>query len=254
MKHLEILDQHLKKHPEDALEFLPLLRGEMDPVLLYKLGLDYNTWSADCIYCESKDIVFDVICWENICQQCGTVQSFVETSFGYADKENFNIIKPSIYSQVEYMKLILSELQCGKNQLDYTIIENIKSFVKLPITYEKVRKSLRQLGYKQIYLKIPSILHALDPEKFPCLVLQSCQMNTIVREFCKNIEAFQQLDEEKRMKRKNILNYHFMIHKISIQLGYDFICNHLHLPKCKKTILLHEAIWTNMQEYIYKNI
>ena len=250
LDYLQILDKHIKENPQDALKYLPLLRGEVDEPLLYELGikLDISPIINECC----GEIVFDETNWEYICKGCAIVQNYVKSSISYSDRLNMNFTKQSEYSQIEYIKLILHELQCNKNEMEDSVIQEIYIHIKKKVNYENVRKSLRKLGYKQIYLKIPSILNKLDPINYPPLLLKSSDFHHIIRMFKKYSNIFRQLTPEKRMNRKNILNYHFMIWKITDEMGLTSVKKHLHVPKCKKTLMNHEKIWKEMQNFMYK--
>lgn len=201
----------------------------------------------NCIDCSSKDLVHDSIYDETICTVCGTVQHYNQAHpihTGYLP-DTYSKIKSTQYKEVVYLKLRLTELQCGVLKISPEMIGKLKDHFKTrPLTIYTLRKALNYFGYKQLYLRIPIILYTLDPEKYPPMKLSSRQVSKIVNLFKHYLSRWQELPTSKKCGRKNFLNYQFVLKKIFIKLNLEECIKFLNLPRGKKTLKQHEYIWS----------
>ena len=201
----------------------------------------------NCIDCYSNSLEYDYICDETICSSCGIVQHYNQAlpiHTGYLP-DTFSKIKSTQYKEIVYLKLRLTELQCGVLKVSSCMIEELKEYFEArPLNVYTLRKALNFLGYKQLYLRIPIILYTLDPDRYPPMRLTSRQVSKIVNLFRRYLAKWQSLPFSKKCGRKNFLNYQFVLEKIFNQLDLQHCIKFLNLPRGKKTLKQHEYIWS----------
>lgn len=226
------------------LELTNLILSEYKLLKTKEISVDLEIPSRPRLICDcgSKEFVYDSTFDETICSNCALVTSFQKRTYSGYLPDTFSKIKKTQYCQVEYVKLRLTELQCGILKLDKKMIEELKYALRhKEINIHNVRKSLRILGYKQMYLRIPIILNTLDPKKYPPLKLTARDVNKIVGHFKNYIDKWNKLKDKRG--RKNLLNYQFVLKKIFEKLGMQDKTHFLNIPKGKKTLEQHEEIW-----------
>lgn len=239
-----------EQDPEVLLKYIALIRGEYDEQLLMELG--YPAEPLDprliCISCGSTDaFVFDERYFETICETCGVVQNGSEyevDKVGYMDYKNLNIIRKSEYKHIDHLENILYEFQCKRGVIDTNMLQQIQQRIEGPITFLRVRKVLRGLGYRQHYLWIPTILQNLAPDQFKPLLITQMQMNRIKRVFKQYLFSFTELKRQGVIQRNNVLNYHFTIKMICRMVDIPEMEHYLSPPKGIKTIENHMYIWS----------
>jgi hypothetical protein len=241
------------------LRYMPLIRGEYVIELLNELGYieslsldETNKNTETCVNCKSYgQLLFDNKQADLICSQCGCIKNEMDVHIGYNDYKNLNIIRKSIYKPLDHLTLILDEFCCKRTQMDDELLKNIVDYIqkkKEKMTIKTVRKSLRKLGFKQHYLMLPTIMENLNPNMYKPCVLSGGDRIRIEAMFKKYIIQFEESRVVLRIKRKNLLNYHFVIYKIVQILNIDSnIIQYLNLPKGGKTLREHETIWNQLQ-------
>ena len=193
--------------------------------------------------CGNDKFDYDKLADDKICIVCGVVQNFTSANIGFIQYKQINKIEPSIYKPIAHLKLILEEMSCKRVSVDDDMIYKIKNKLNgKKVTYKNVKKLLRKLGYTQHYLQMPCILNTLEPKNFPFLKMSSNQIRKIERLFKMFVETYFSLSLKERQNRKNIINYHYIIKKICIKLGYDHVLTFLHPPN-KGTTKKLEEIW-----------
>lgn len=240
------------------LKYMPLFRGEDRPDLLESLGIiqDYSEGVTDTIVetsgCYHTNLVDDDRLADTICTDCGVVMNgYEKTNIGYNEYKNFNFIKPSIYKPVDHLILILTEFQCARVDICKDMIEDVKyKLGEQASEIKQVRKVLRKLGYKQHYLLLPSIMNAIDPGKFKPVRLTSREVRLITTKFSEYLCQFEALRKSGESKRKNLLNYHYVIKRICqfIKLpNLKEMSIYFHLPSGVKTMEEHDRMWNMIQ-------
>ena len=237
--------------PEQLLEFMPLLKGQYDEILLRRLGYIPNI--IDQVYpdvypvttpCGHGMMIHDDCQSDNICSECGIILAKTEYTIGYNDRKNYQLTRASIYNPIDHFQVILEEMQCKRCDIEYTMLDEIRHAIgNKPITYYNVRRVLRKLDYRQHYLWIPTILQNLEPSLYQPLQLTSVQTNHLRRRFQEYLIAFHELTPRERNYRKNILNYHFVLSELAKQLGYLHILPYIQELRGQKTIDNHNQIW-----------
>ena len=203
-------------------------------------------FSFKCLECMEggNSLLYDNSMDETTCICCGLVQTFNHVGFvginEYLPDTSVKITK-SIYKQKDYLKRKLAELSCARITIDEQMLEDIKlELGNITPSSASVKKVLFDLGHKQKYLQIPTILNILNPKEYPPLVISCKQKRCIKRMFTAYTNTFYFL---KNKNRKNLLNYHYVLTQIFILLNIKVGKHHFNMPKGKKTLSTHDIIW-----------
>jgi len=209
----------------------------------------FNFKCKDC-HQDARYLVYDSKSDETSCQSCGFVQPFNHTCFiGYNEYLPDTSVKitTSIYKQRDYLDRKLDELSCARITVSDEIINQVVLELNgTKVTFTKVKQILFKMGHKQKYLQIPTILYTLDPINFPPIKLTCHQRNKVVNMFLGYISVFDQIN---RGRRKNLLNYHFVLQKIFQFFKLKIYPHHFNLPKGMKTLENHEEIWKDICKF-----
>lgn len=210
---------------QDKLEFL-----HPERVFRNETPIQYN----ECEVCADNTVFYDPALDQYTCHTCGFCQEKSRSTLLRYIPES------SVYKHSVHFHQILHEMQCLRESIPNNIINDIKDGLEPPYTYERIKKSLRRLGYHQHYSMVYSLQQILDPT-FKPLHLTPQQEETMQGLF------FQYVSLGPIGGRKNRLNYHFVIGKIATMCGYyDFIAPYLHPPKGKKAVDASEEIWAQV--------
>lgn len=202
-----------------------------------------------CVECTSSEnnLVYDNRMDETMCRNCGVVQPFNFTFFRGNNEflpDTSNKVLKSIYKQKEYLVRKLDELECYRVVVKEDLMDQIIIQARdKEITFTLIKKILTSIGHKQKYLQIPTILNTLDPIKYPPVVLSCHERIAVIEMFQKYIETFNIVNEN---KRKNLLNYHFVLKKIFQYNNLKISIHFFNVPKGKNTIDMHEEIWAKI--------
>lgn len=211
----------------DTPEHIKLAFLHPDKVFENEASIQYN----ECEACSEDTVFYDPTLDQYTCHNCGYCQEKSRTPLIRYIPES------SVYKHSVHFHQLLHEMQCLRESIPHNIINDIKDGVEPPYTYDRIKKSLRKLGYHQHYSMVYSLQQILDPD-FKPLHLTPLQEETMQGYF------FQYIALGPVGGRKNRLNYHFMIGKIAKLCGYyDFIAPYLHPPKGKKALDASEDIW-----------
>jgi hypothetical protein len=183
-----------------------------------------------CEWCGQETVFYETVTDTYLCNECGFCQNTIR------EKPLRYVPESCIYKHHVHLHQILHEMQCLRNKVSSKMVDDIRHFLKKDFTYERIKKSLRKLGYKQHYSMVYSIQHALDPE-FKPLKLSHDQEEVLQGLFHQYI-ALGPIGG-----KKNRLNYHFVLMKLAKMCKYDFILPYLHPPKGKKSVEQSERIW-----------
>jgi hypothetical protein len=183
-----------------------------------------------CEFCGEDGVFHEPHIDQYVCNECGSCQPTTRTVFKTFVPES------SIYKHSVHLHQILHEMQCLRESIPQNLIADVRDFLGANFTYERIKKSLRKLGYNQHYSMVYSIQRELDPT-FKPLKLSFKQEEQLQGLF------FQYISLGKVGGRKNRLNYHFVLGKLADMLEYKFIHPFLHPPKGKKSREESEVIW-----------
>lgn len=208
--------------------------------------------SFKCIECNSthNNLVYDNRMDETTCRNCGLVQPFNHSCFRgmneYLPDTSIKVEK-SVYKQKDYLHRKLDELSCARINIDDLLMEQIRNELKNEKANVKIlKKILFRLGHKQKYLQIPTILYTLYPQEYPPINIDCHQRYRITNMFLKYIETFYIVNNG---KRKNLLNYNYVLQKIFKYLKLKIYNHYFNIPKGKKTIHTHDLIWGEICKY-----
>lgn len=200
----------------------------------------------DC-HGDGNYLVYDSRADETSCRSCGFVQPFNHTCFtGYNEylPDTSVRISKSIYKQKDYLERKLDELACARIVVSEEIINQVVLELNgSEANLKNIKQILFKMGHKQKYLQIPTILYTLDPNKFPPIKLSCHQRIKVVNMFSSYIAVFDQINQK---RRKNLLNYHFVLKQIFQFLKIKIYPHHFNLPKGRKTLENHEEIWKDI--------
>jgi hypothetical protein len=221
---------HNKYLRDDTAEQVKLEFLHPERVFQNETPITYN----ECEACSDDGVFYDPTLDQYTCHSCGFCQEKSRSPLLRYIPES------SVYKHSVHFHQILHEMQCLRESLPNNIINDIKDGLDPPYTYDRIKKSLRRLGYQQHYSMVYTLQQILDPT-FKPLHLTPKQEETMQGLF------FQYVALGPIGGRKNRLNYHFVIGKIAKMCGYyDFIAPYLHPPKGKKAIDTSEDIWTQV--------
>jgi hypothetical protein len=199
-----------------------------------------------CMECDSTRLVQDEGHCDTICESCGIIQPWPVCYKNTRLTEGQAYISKKGYIPEDHMAAILMEMQCGRSRDLQSMIYDVHQYLvqhKQKLTFLNVRTCLRRLGYKQHYLMLPSLLHGLDREKFKPWILEPDKMRQIQGLFFQYKLVFERLDTKKE-KRKNHLNYHFLLIEFCKMLDITDIPWHfLRVPQGSKSMQQHQRVW-----------
>lgn len=212
-------------------------------------SMDYPYDPYICSECDSTELQEDEAHSDTICVACGLVQPWPVTSMKHRLLEGQAYIRKKGYTPEDHMASILTEMQCGRSRDMQNIVEDIAAHLRQEdITFMKVRGCLRQLGYKQHYLMLPSILHGLDRHKYRPWVMQKGALKNIQALFFQYKKIYENMKPVEKEYRKNSLNYHYLLIQFCKMLGIpDIPLRFLRTPQGTKSIEQHDRLWKKIQ-------
>jgi uncharacterized Zn finger protein (UPF0148 family) len=183
-----------------------------------------------------------------ICTLCGDSELILLEN----DKPNFKDSKICAYKRSNHLSEILNQFQAKEStEIDKNIYDKIKDELKIQRIYDYktldhvlMKKILKKLKLNKYYEHTHHIINNLNGEPPP----------TMTREQEENIKKmFKEIQEPFKFyrpkKRKNFLNYNYIIHKICELLEYDDFL--LYFPLLKSRINLEEQdqVWEKICKY-----
>ena len=146
------LHHHIYLKP-DTPEHIKLEFLHPDRVFKNETPIQYN----ECEACSEDGVFYDPTLDQYTCHSCGYCQEKSRSPFIRYIPES------SVYKHAVHFHQILHEMQCLRESIPHNIINDIKDGVEPPYTYERIKKSLRRLGYHQHYSMVYSLQQILDP-------------------------------------------------------------------------------------------
>ena len=212
--------------------------------------LIHNTIPFQCIECSSEELRYDQTSDETTCLYCCLVQpfncSFFRGNNEYLPDTSVKITR-SMYKYKDYLLRKLDELSCARIIISEELMGEIIITLKdRKATVPVLKKILFEMGHKQKYLQIPTILYTLYPEEYPPLTLSCRENKHVTNYFLKYIDAFHIVNNN---RRKNLLNYNYVLMKIFIMLDIEIKDHYFIIPKGKKTIASHDEMWLDICKY-----
>jgi hypothetical protein len=204
--------------------------------------------SFTCCMCGTPTCVYDSKVCELICTTCGICSNAVDVAphWGTAhweSKDCRQVPQNTYYKRLTNLKTIMRNLQGYPSPLTPSVM----SFVNRhrpdnTMTLVTLRKLLRAENVKVPLQMSPTILNSINPT-YKLLKLSSIQLTTIVNRCSGILQTFKRLQKIGEIKRKNFLNYHYVIGQICTVLEYNHVLPYLTLPKGRATLKEHDSIW-----------
>jgi len=200
-----------------------------------------------CHSCYSEYLVQEEEKFDVVCVDCGIVQNYPPDFLNGKISDGYQYTNKKCYTRMDHLKSILIELQCGRSREIESIGQHVQEYLYLNrklVTFTNVRGCLRKLGYHQHYLHIPSILNYLKPQEFKAWTPSNGSIPRILGLFNQYQEHFEAYVYKCKIKRRNSLNYHFILLKLFDLIDdQDVPTRFLFGPKGKKSLQEHHEIW-----------
>jgi len=189
------------------------------------------------------------------CTKCGDSERIYIEIDKPTNKE-FNIdAKASAYKRANHLSEILNQFQAKEStEIDTDIYDKIKIELKIrritdysTLNHKIMKKILKNLKLNKYYEHIHHIINNLNGLPPPTMTRE--QEENIKRMF-KEIQKPFMIFRPK--KRKNFLNYNYIIHKICELLAYDEFLPHFPLLKSRVNLEEQDIVWEkicNFKQY-----
>lgn len=189
-----------------------------------------------------------VLCNRNrcyVCDVCGVEHDVLLTNDKPNYKDNNQNTSTYEYKRINHLTEILSQLQ-AKESTDipsnvYDMINRElrkRNINKNTLDIASLRRLLKKLGFRKYYEHIPHILQVINGKKPPDFTRE--EEILIKKMFAVIQEPFALYRPE---KRKNFLNYYYVLHKFCELLGLDEYIEYFPLLKNNSKLLEHDQIW-----------
>ena len=187
-----------------------------------------------------------------ICTSCGDSEPVLLES----DKVNFkdsNIeLKACAYKRTNHLSEILNQFQAKEStEIDKQIYEQIKNELNIQRIYDYttldhkiIKKILKKLKLNKYYEHTHHIINNLNGIPPPTI---SREQEENIKKIFKDIQKPFTIYRPK--KRKNFLNYNYIIHKICELLEYDDFLAHFPLLKSRINLEEQDLVWEKICKY-----
>ena len=181
-----------------------------------------------------------------ICTSCGESEAILLESDKPTFKDNIIDIKTCAYKRTNHLSEILNQFQ-GKEttDIDESIYEQIREELKVQRIYNYkeinsvlIKRILKKLKLNKYYEHIYHIINHLNALPSPSMTRE--QEESIKKMF-KDIQKPFLLFRPK--KRKNFLNYNYIIHKICQLYEYDDFLPYFPLLKSRINLEEQDMVW-----------
>lgn len=195
-----------------------------------------------------------------VCKKCGCTEKILLITEKPNFKENTQEYGAYAYKRINHLTEILSQLQAKEStDIPQRVIDTIHKELKKrridknSLDIFRLRRILKRLGYRKYYEHVPHILQIINGREPPSF---SRQEETKIKQMFKDIQKPFAIYCPR--KRKNFLNYSYVLHKICELLCLDKHVSYFPLLKNTAKLLQHDRIWKNICEYMkwkyYKSI
>lgn len=187
-----------------------------------------------------------------ICPSCGDSEPILIESDKPNYKESNIEPKTCAYKRANHLSEILNQFQAKEStEIDNEIYDKIKAELQIQRIYDyktldhkTMKKILKKLKLNKYYEHTHHIINNLNGMPPPTLTRE--QEENIKRMF-KEIQKPFALYRPK--KRKNFLNYNYIIHKICELLEYDEFLIHFPLLKSRINLEEQDIVWEKICNY-----
>lgn len=188
-----------------------------------------------------------------MCVNCGIVEEVIMESEKPNYKDNNIEWKVCLYKRGDHLSEILNQFQ-GKETTDIPndIINNILKELKKIRFYDLkkldrkiLKKILKTLNYNKYYKHIPIIINKINGIQPPII---SRDLEEKIKSRFKLIqEPFTKFKPE---KRKNLISYNYILHKIFQLLDLDDFLKYFPLLKSQEKLYEQDLIWQKICNYL----
>ena len=245
--------------------------------LFKKKDVDLNTTDKSKLYDKYMKIVYNINTRKiknshipKICYKC-KIEKTIHINDGYlictscgdsepilleTDKVNFkdsNIeLKACAYKRTNHLSEILNQFQAKEStEIDKEIYDRIKNELHIQRIYDYnildhkiIKKILKKLKLNKYYEHTHHIINNLNGIPPPTI---SREQEENIKKMFKDIQKPFTIYRPK--KRKNFLNYNYIIHKICELLEYDDFLPHFPLLKSRINLEEQDLVWEKICKY-----
>ena len=231
----EILDEYLRN---------------ADPTYISKKVAKKNRESG-CKCGSQALVVYDYHSGTNVCERCGTVLvHFFDHSFtSYKESQDHDAPVDFPYDRLNHFNELIAQFQ-AKEQTDIPeqVFEKLEKAFETErvddydtLTYNFVKKQLKQLGMVNMYEHIPYIIYKFNGQPPPVLTLEQEQK---FRKMFKQIQGpFERCKHLAKKDRKNFLRYSYVFYKFAELLELDHLLKYFRLLQSREKLFLQDKVW-----------
>ena len=187
-----------------------------------------------------------------ICTSCGDSEPILLESDKVNYKDSNIELKACAYKRTNHLSEILNQFQAKEStEIDKEIYEQIKNELHIQRIYDYntldhkiIKKILKKLKLNKYYEHTHHIINNLNGIPPPTI---SREQEENIKKLFKDIQKPFTIYRPK--KRKNFLNYNYIIHKICELLEYDDFLTHFPLLKSRINLEEQDLVWEKICKY-----
>ena len=208
----------------------------------------------NCPICKDVELTLHISDGNFTCKKCG----FSEVVLLDSDKPNYKDPIPDnsayAYKRINHFREWLSQLQ-GRENTDIPVEVYEKVLEELQknrihnlaeLKPDKMRAILRKTGYNSMYEHIPHIISKINGLPPPNISRETEEK--LIKMFTMIQKPFQMY---KTKKRKNFLNYSYVLHKFCELLELDQFLPYFPLLKSPENLKEQDAIWKKICNHLH---
>jgi len=188
---------------------------------------------------------------ELVWPECGACHFYQDLEATGEFRDDVHILSPFAYKRMTHLKEYLSQIQAKETtDIPEEIIDLIRKEIKKEritdpnkITPRRVRGYLKKLHLNKYYDHVNSIIVIITGTS--ALKLSTELESTF-------IEMFQQIqapfERHCPAERKNFLSYSYTLHKLSLVIGQERLCEYFPLLKSREKNYAQDCIWKKICE------
>ena len=207
-----------------------------------------NSLILECKKCDSKNVYYDGVCGENICTDCGCVESVLGDELTYKEEQEQQekMVVQCGYKKENHLNEWILQFQGRETtNIPTEVIEQLQAEFKkqkvkkvTEITREKVRQLLKKLKLAKYYEHSTHITHILNGLKPPEM---SMALEERLRLMFKEIQD--PFHKHCPRERNNFLSYSYVLYKFCELLEEDEYLPFFPLLKSKEKLHQQDVIW-----------
>ena len=187
-----------------------------------------------------------------ICTICGDSEAILIEVDKSNYKDSNTELKACAYKRINHLSEILNQYQAKEStEIDDNIYIQIKNELQIQRIYDYnllehkcIKKILKKLKLNKYYEHTHHIINVLNGIPPPTITIeQEENIKKIFRDIQKPFTIY------RPKKRKNFLNYNYIIHKICQLLEYDEFLPHFPLLKSRINLEEQDIVWEKICNY-----